>query len=113
MKNKPLDRGSRGSGMFTSSTHSFDDLCGGELLCAVWWRFEQAKDGRGRKQKSEEAAVWQWASFFLFLFFFLRSFCFVLIRGLSDKYQRVMWQDSIGWHKTLVLRHNLTQCFLS
>ena len=36
----------------------------------------------------------------------------VLIRDLSDKYKRVTWQDSIEWHKTNVLHHNLTQCFL-
>ena len=32
-----------GSGMFPSSTHSSNDLCGGELRCVVWWRFGQAK----------------------------------------------------------------------
>ena len=42
MKNKPLDRS---SGMFTSSTHSSGDLCGGVIRCVVWWRFRQAKDG--------------------------------------------------------------------
>ncbi|KAK4583419.1 hypothetical protein RGQ29_026236 [Quercus rubra] len=54
--------------MFTSSTHSSGDLCGGEFRCVVWWRFGQAKDGRGNFQKSEEAAVWRFKKSFRFSF---------------------------------------------
>ena len=93
--------------MFTSSTHSSGVLCGGVLQCVVWWRFRQAKDGRGRKQRFEEAeeAVVGCKLFFFFFFFLIRS---ILIRDLSDKYKRVTWQVSIGWSKTSVLHHNLT-----
>ena len=47
--------------MFPSSTHSSDNLCGGELQCVVWWRFGQAKMEKG-------------GSFFLIAMGFLNSF---------------------------------------
>ena len=87
--------------MFTSSTHSSDDLCGGVIRSVVWWRFGQAKDDttQRRKQRFEEAEVttrtlsssksfysvdlfggsvwrkqrlWGWN----FFFFFLKALCF-------------------------------------
>ena len=41
--------------MFTSSTHSSGDLCGGVIRSLVWWRFGQAKDDT---TPEEEAEVW-------------------------------------------------------
>ena len=74
MKNKPLVVAHGGSGMFTSSTHCSGDLCGGKLRFMMWWRFGQAKDGRGSFQKSGGAAVWRLV--FFFFFFLLNSFSF-------------------------------------
>ena len=56
---------SKGFGMFTSSTHSSGDLCGGELRCVVWWRFGQAKHGSRRLRVVGRK---------LFFFFLLNSF---------------------------------------
>ncbi|KAF3956648.1 hypothetical protein CMV_018244 [Castanea mollissima] len=42
--------------MFTSSTHSFDDLCGGVIRCVVWWRFRQARDGTAPEEEAKGTA---------------------------------------------------------
>ena len=61
---KPL-KNILGFGMFTSSTHSSGDLCGGEFRCVVWWRFGQAKH-RSRRLRVVGCK--------LFFFFLLNSF---------------------------------------
>ena len=57
-----------------------------------------------RKQRKQ-----LWCKLLFFFFFLIRCF---FIWDLSDKYKRVMWRVCIGWCKTSVLRHSLTQCFL-
>ena len=54
-----------GSDMFTSSTHSSGNLCGGELRCVVSWRFGQVKHG---------IRILRVVGHKLFFFFFLNSF---------------------------------------
>ena len=88
-----------GSSMFTSSTHNSGDVWQCASVCGV----VEVQASKGWK---EEAAVGRKLYFILFL---IHS---NLIRDLSYKYKIVTLQVSIGWHKTSVLRHSLTQCFL-
>ena len=63
-----------------------------------------SKDGRGRAVAVTGELLSE---------FFLRSLFFVgLKRDLSGDLILSTWQESIGWRKTLVLRHSLIERFL-
>ena len=55
------------SGLFSSTTHSSSELCGGELRCVVWWRFELRSEGCGGELLSEGAVVFFLCSLFGFV----------------------------------------------
>ena len=68
--------------------------------CALVCGVAEVQASKGwKREEAEEVVVGRK------LFFLIHS---VLIRDLSDKYKRVTWRVSIGWHKTSVLRHSLT-----